>query len=159
MREILDLLERDCRLTPADIAVRLSLEADAVREAIAAAERDGVIVGYSALVNWERSETPKVYAMIAVEATPEHGKGFDAVAEYIARFDEVHSVYLMSGASDLQVVVEGDDFREIARFVAEKLAVAPGVRGTATSFVLKTYKIEGRLAQDAAQSGRLAVTP
>jgi len=159
MREVLELLERDCRLTAEEIATRLGMEPAAVEASIAAAEREGTIAGYSALVNWERSGTPKVYAFIAVSATPEHGKGFDAVADYISHFDEVHSAYLMSGTSDLQVVVEGEDFREIARFVAEKLALVPGVRSTATSFVLKTYKLEGRLAQETPGNGRLVVSP
>jgi DNA-binding Lrp family transcriptional regulator len=159
MREILDLLKQDARLTAGDIALRLGADAEDVGARIAAAERDGVIVGYSALVNWEKSDTPKVFAFIAVGAVPEHGKGFDAVAEYISRFDEVHSVYLMSGAADLQVVVEGDDFRDIARFVAEKLALVPGVKSTATSFVLKTYKLEGKLCGEEPFSGRLVVSP
>lgn len=159
MHEILALLEQNAFLTPEEIATRLGREAAEVREQIAQAERAGIIVGYSALVNWEKSNLPRVYAFIAVSATPEHGKGFDEVAEYISRFDEVHSVYLMSGTSDLQVVVEGDDFREIARFVAEKLAPAPGVQSTATSFVLKTYKVEGRLAHEERGNRRLAVTP
>ena len=101
----------------------------------------------------------KIYAFIAVQASPEHGSGFDKIAAYISRFDEVHSVYLMSGMADLMVVVEGEDFREIARFVAERLAPAPGVRDTATSFVLKTYKMEGEVVTEEASNHRLAVTP
>lgn len=160
MREILELLEADAKLTAEEIAVRLGMETDDVARVIADAEARGAILGYCALVNWEAVDaSEKVYAFIAVEATPEHGKGFDAVADYVSRFDEVHSVYLMSGTSDLQVVVEGEDFREIARFVAEKLAPIPGVRSTATSFVLKTYKLEGKATGDRGGNHRLAVTP
>ncbi len=159
MRELLELLEADSRLTPEEIATRLGREVAAVRAAIAAAEASGAILGYGAIVNWEAVDSAKVYAFIAVEAVPEHGTGFDAVADYISQFSEVHSVYLMSGTSDLQVVVEGEDFREIARFVAEKLAPIPGVRGTATSFVLKTYKLEGISSRDRHTPSRLAVTP
>jgi len=159
MREILELLEHDARLTPEEVAVRLGKDATQVREAIAQLEANKALMGYSAVVNWEKTDSPKVYAFIAVGATPEHGKGFDAIAEHVRGFDEVHSVYLMSGSFDLQVVVEGDDFREIARFVAEKLAPIPGVSSTATSFVLKTYKLEGRSTADRESNGRLAVTP
>lgn len=159
MREILELLEADGKLTDEEIATRLGMEPKEVADAIVEAEARGAILGYSALVNWEAADSAKVYAFIAVEATPEHGRGFDAIADHVSQFEEVHSVYLMSGTSDLQVVVEGDDFREVARFVAEKLAPIPGVRSTATSFVLKTYKLEGRPAQDARKNHRLAVTP
>ncbi len=159
MQEVLKLLEQDARMAPAEIATRLALEVDRVEAIIAQAEASGILLGYSALVNWAATDSAKVYAFIAVEAIPEHGKGFDAIAEHIALFDEVHSAYLMSGTSDLQVVVEGDDFRDIARFVAEKLAPIPGVKTTATSFVLKTYKIEGRCLQERKAGGRLAVTP
>lgn len=159
MRQILELLEQDARMSAEEVAARLGVSAAEVRETIAAAEACGALVGYSAVVNWEKTDTPKIYAVISVSSTPEHGKGFDAVAEQIALFDEVHSVYLMSGGFDLQVVVEGDDFREIARFVAEKLAPIPGVQSTSTALVLKTYKLEGRIPEERRRATRLAVTP
>lgn len=159
MREILELLEQDATLRPEEIATRLGRSVEEVSGAIEAARRNGQLLGFSAVVNWEKVECAKIYAFIAVSATPEHGRGFDAIAEHIALFDEVHSVYLMSGGFDLQVVVEGEDFRQVAQFVAEKLAPIPGVRSTATSFVLKTYKMEGRSAQELRKTDRLAVTP
>ncbi len=159
MRQVLELLEQDATLSPEEIATRLGRDVAEVRAAIAEARATGQLLGYSAVVNWEKNESPKIYAFIAVSAVPEHGRGFDAIAEQITLFDEVHSVYLMSGGFDLQVVVEGDDFREIAQFVAEKLAPIPGVRSTATSFVLKTYKLEGRTAYTHRTTHRLAVTP
>lgn len=159
MRQILELLEQDGRLTPEEIGVRLGMDADDVAAAIADAEASRSILGYSALVNWEATDAAKVYAFIAVEAIPERETGFEAIADHISRFDEVHSVYLMSGTSDLQVVVEGDGFREIAQFVGEKLAPIDGVRSTATSFVLKTYKLEGRPALEGEENDRLAVSP
>lgn len=159
MQQILHILAQDGRVTPAEIATRLGRSEAEVGEAIAALEEQGMIVSYGALVNWEKSGDKKVFAFINVEAVPEHGRGFDAVADYISRFPEVHSLYLMSGAADLQVVVEGEDFREIARFVAEKLAPAPGVRSTSTSFVLKSYKMEGIMLQDKPGDHRLAVSP
>jgi len=159
VHEILEILEQDGRVTAEEIATRLGRPVAEVRQQLAALEDQKAIVSYGALVNWERVGDNKVFAFINVEAVPEHGTGFDAVADYISRFPEVHSLYLMSGAADLQVVVEGDDFREIARFVAEKLAPAPGVRGTSTSFVLKTYKIEGHPLGDSPGDQRLVVSP
>lgn len=159
MEEILHLLAQDSRITPEEIATRLGKPVEEIRHKIKQLEDDGIIVSYGALINWERSADNKVFAFINVEAVPEHGTGFDSVAEYISRFPEVHSLYLMSGSTDLQVVVEGDDFREIARFVAEKLAPTPGVRSTATSFVLKSYKMEGILLGEGPDDHRLAVSP
>lgn len=159
MQQILDILAQDGRIAPAEIATRLGRPEAEVIEALATLEKQGMIVSYGALINWEKAGDNKVFAFISVEAVPEHGSGFDAVADYISRFPEVHSLYLMSGAADLQVVVEGDDFREIARFVAEKLAPAPGVRSTSTSFVLKSYKMEGIMLQDKPDDHRLAVSP
>jgi len=159
MEQILRILAQDSRITAAEIATRLGRPAEEVAHAIRQLEADGIIVSYGALINWEKSADNKVFAFINVEAVPEHGSGFDSVAEYISRFPEVHSLYLMSGSADLQVVVEGDDFREIARFVAEKLAPAPGVRSTSTSFVLKSYKMEGILLGEAPEDHRLAVSP
>lgn len=159
MEQILRILAQDSRISVAEIATRLGRSVEEIRHAIAQLEDDGIIVSYGALINWEKSADNKVFAFINVEAVPEHGSGFDSVAEYISRFPEVHSLYLMSGSADLQVVVEGDDFREIARFVAEKLAPAPGVRSTSTSFVLKSYKMEGILLGDGPEDHRLVVSP
>lgn len=159
MEQILDILAHDGRTSVAEIAVRLNRPEDEISEKIAQLEREGTIVSYGALINWEKVADNKVFAFIAVEAVPEHGSGFDSVADYISRFPEVHSLYLMSGTADLQVVVEGEDFREIARFVAEKLAPAPGVRSTSTSFVLKSYKMEGIMLADKPGDHRLAVSP
>ncbi len=159
MRRILEIVEREGPLPAQEIATRLDMPVAEVEQFLQEAREQGVLLHYSALINWEKSEAEKIYAFIAVQASPEHGTGFDEVAAYISRFDEVHSVYLMSGASDLMVVVEGEDFREIARFVAEKLAPTPGVRETATSFVLKTYKMEGEIVTEEPGNHRLAVAP
>jgi DNA-binding Lrp family transcriptional regulator len=158
MEQILQILAQDGRVSAEEIATRLGRPIEEVRHAIRRLEEDHVIVSYGALINWEKA-TEKVFAFINVEAVPEHGSGFDSTADYISRFPEVHSLYLMSGTADLQVVVEGEDFREIARFVAEKLAPTPGVRSTATSFVLKTYKMEGIQLGEEPEDHRLAVSP
>jgi DNA-binding Lrp family transcriptional regulator len=159
MREILDIVGREGPVPPEEIATRLDIPASQVERFLNEANIQGIVLGYRALINWEQTDYEKVYAFIAVQASPEHGKGFDEVAAHISRFEEVHSAYLMSGMADLMVVVEGEDFREIARFVAEKLAPAPGVRNTATSFVLKNYKMEGEIVSEESGNHRLAVTP
>lgn len=159
MKELLEILESEGPVETAELAVRLGRTEEDIERALDSLREQGVLLRYSALVNWEKVDAEKVYAFINVSATPEHGHGFDNVAEYLARFPEVHSLYLMSGMADLCVVVEGRDFRDIARFVAEKLAPTPGVKSTATSFVLKTYKMEGENLQGEPRNGRLAVSP
>lgn len=160
MREkILRILTGEGRLPDADIAERLGMSPQEVAEAIDAMESEGIVLGYRALVDWSKADVERVFAFILVEGTPQHGVGFDQLAEHVARFEEVHSIHLTSGTADLTVVVEGRDFRDIARFVAEKLAPSPGVTGTQTSFVLKTYKLEGRLMGEERTNHRLAVSP
>lgn len=160
MREkILRILTSEGRLPDAEIAERLGLSTEEVAETIEAMERDGLVRGYRALVDWSKADVERVFAFILVEGTPQHGVGFDELAQHVARFDEVHSIHLTSGTADLTVVVEGRDFRDIARFVAEKLAPSPGVTGTQTSFVLKTYKLEGQLMGEEPTNHRLAVSP
>lgn len=158
-QQLLRILATEGRLPDADLAERLGVDPDEVAQAIADLEAEGVILGYRALVDWAAAGVDRVFAFIMVEGTPEHGVGFDKLAQYIARFSEVHSLHLTSGSADLTVVVEGSDFREIARFVAEKLAPTEGVTGTSTSFVLKTYKLEGVLMGDTPTTRRLAVSP
>lgn len=158
--KVLRILEDDCRTSPEEIARRLGVEEAEVRGLIAEAEKDGTILAYGAIVNWSKVSPERVFAYISVSATPERDIGFDDIAARIARFPEVHSVYLVSGTHDLTVVVEATDFREVAAFVSEKLAPVPGVNSTATSFVLKIYKLEGRMVEGGPDiDRRLAVSP
>lgn len=160
LEKVLRILEEDCRISPQEIAVRLGLDEAEVKRLIAEAEQRGALMGYGAIVNWGAIAPERVFAFISVSAQPERDIGFDDIANRIARFPEVHSVYLVSGTHDLTVVVEAEDFREVAAFVSEKLAPLPGVRSTATSFVLKIYKLEGRLIGDGGEGDRrLAVSP
>jgi len=160
MKSLLEILKTEGPVDPDEIAIRLGRTRDEVEAELESLRQEGILLRYSALVNWEAApDLEKVYAFINVSATPEHGRGFDKVAEYLSQFEEVHSLYLMSGGADLCVVIEGRDFRDIARFVAEKLAPTPGVKSTATSFVLKTYKMEGENLWGEARNGRLAVSP
>jgi len=157
--KILNILTSEGRLPDEEIAERLGVSPEEVGALIAQMERDRIILGYRALVDWSKIDGERVFAFILVEGTPQHGVGFDQLADHIARFEEVHSLHLTSGSADLTVVVEGRDFRDIARFVAEKLAPTQGVTGTSTSFVLKTYKIEGVLIGETPSPSRLAVSP
>ena len=157
--DILHILERDARVTPAQIAAMTGRGEDEVREAITALEAEGTIRRYKTVIDWEKAGEPKVFAFIDVDATPERGSGYDRLAERIYRYPEVHSVYLVSGTQDLRVVVEGKTMREVAEFVAEKLAPIEGIRGTATHFLLKKYKDDGDLFVDSEPDRRLAVTP
>ncbi|MFQ6132708.1 MAG: Lrp/AsnC family transcriptional regulator [Armatimonadota bacterium] len=159
MEAVLDILAREARCSLEEIATRLDLTTEEVAQAIGDMEQQGVIVGYKALIDWEKVGSKKVYALIEVRAEPEPKHGFHAVAEYIARYPEVHSVYLVSGAFDLCVVVEGEDFRDIASFVAEELAPHPQVVSTATHFVLKNYKLDGQMLVGERPARRLAVSP
>ena len=156
---ILDILEDDAKVTPAEIAVRLGLKEDEVAGAIERLEKDRVIVKYKAKVNWEKADDQRLFAFIDVRVAPERNRGFDAVASRLYKFPEVHSLYLMSGDHDLTVVVEGRSLKEIAAFVAERLAPIEGVQGTATHFVLKSYKDDGDVLVEEDEDRRLAITP
>jgi len=158
MEEILRILAEDGRLTPAQIAERTGKSEDDVKSLIAEAEKKGVIVKYKAIVNWDRIGIEEVFAFIEVRVTPQRDVGFDAVAERIMAFPEVHSLYLMSGAYDLHVVVKGKTMREVAYFVAEKLAPLEGVQSTATHFVLKRYKMDGDILEKREEPERLAIS-
>jgi DNA-binding Lrp family transcriptional regulator len=159
MRQILTILERDARATPAQIAAQTGLtEADVSRQ-IQAWEQEGVIRRYKTVLDWEKYGEERVYAFIDVKVTPERGVGFDDVAERIYRYPEVHSVYLVSGAQDLRCMVIGRSMREIADFVAQKLATIDRVTGTSTHFLLKKYKDEGEIFAESEADHRLMVAP
>lgn len=159
-KQIASVLEQDCRLSPGEVARMLGADEGEVEELIRDMEEQKIIVRYGAKINWQKlDETDKVFAMIEVSVTPERDYGFDKVAARIARFPEVHSLYLLSGDHDFDVVIEGQSMRDIAFFVAERLAVIPGVRSTCTHFVLRTYKRDGDLLIAPPEDRRLAVSP
>ena len=157
--EVLRILERDSRLSAAQLAAMTGKSETDVAAVITAAERAGVIRSYRTRIDWEKAGDARVYAFIDVAAQPERGTGYDRIAERIYRYPEVHSVYLVSGSQDLRVVVEGKTMQEVANFVAEKLATIEGVRGTATHFLLKKYKDDGDIFGETQTDERLAVTP
>ena len=148
MKKLLQLLEDDCTLTTGQLASMAGMTEEEVKAAIRKYEEEKVILGYKAIVDWDRTDRESVTALIEVKVTPQRGEGFDRVAERIYQYDEVESVYLMSGGYDLAVTVTGKTMSDIAMFVAKRLAPIGGVLSTATHFVLRTYKKEGRLYQD-----------
>lgn len=143
MEEILEILEKNSRISEEEIALMLDRSVEEIRASIRKLETDNVIVGYNTLINWDKSNRENVIALIEVKVTPQRGQGFDKVAERIYRFPQVKACYLMSGGFDLTVIIEGKTMKEVALFVAEKLAPCEGVLSTATHFVLKKYKDEG----------------
>ena len=140
MSEILRLLEKDCRLSTQQLAAMLEKTPEEVKAEIENYVANDVILGYQALINWEKLSTEIVTALIEVSITPQRGDGFDRIAERIYQYDEVESVYLMSGSFDLTVIISGKTLKDVALFVAERLATIDGVTGTATHFILKKYK-------------------
>lgn len=159
MDELLKLLRDDASLTPAQLAPMLRMSEDDVAAKIKGLEEDKTILAYHAVLNEEKLAVDDVRAVIEVKITPERGGGFDRIAHRIAKYSEVSTCYLMSGAYDLLVVVEGSDLKKVASFVSEKLATIEGVLSTATHFMLKTYKQQGVLMHGEKNEERLAVTP
>ena len=143
--EILKLLENDARLTPDQIAIMLNCDVESVKKALDEYEANGTILGYKTIIDWEKTEQESVTAMIDVKLTPQRDRGFDRVAEKIYNYPEVKAVYLMSGAYDLSVLIEGKTMKEVAFFVSQKLAPIEAVISTATHFVLHKYKDKGVL--------------
>lgn len=144
MTEILKLLEEDCRYTPAQIASMTGKTEKEVEEAIKKFEEEHVITGYTALVDWDRTELETVTALIEVKITPQRDDGFDRIAKRIYQYDEVESLYLMSGAFDFAVIVSGKSLKDVSHFVSSKLAPIDGVISTATHFIMKRYKDKHR---------------
>ncbi len=141
--EILSLLERNARLSAADIAVMLGLPAGEVEKAIDDLEQNKVILGYGALINWEKTTAAPVTALIEVRVTPQRDQGFDRIAQRIYRYPQVQSCYLMSGGFDMMVIIEDATLKEVAMFVSEKIAPLDSVVSTSTHFILKKYKMNG----------------
>ncbi|MBR4360491.1 MAG: Lrp/AsnC family transcriptional regulator [Clostridia bacterium] len=157
--QILEILSADCRIPLERIAIMTGAELSQVAQAIDEMEKDRVILQYSPIINWDRTPRERVEAMIEVKVTPQRDMGFDAIAGRIYRFDEVKSVFLMSGSYDLLVLVEARTLKDLALFVSEKLSTLESVTGTSTSFVLKRYKQDGVIFVGETTDKRLAVSP
>ena len=140
MKKLLQLLEKDCTLSTEQLAAMTGMEPEAVKAAVKKLEEDKLILGYKAIVDWNNVDQQSVTALIEVKVTPQRGEGFDRIAERIYQYEEVESLYLMSGSFDLTVIISGRSLQEVARFVGERLAPLDGVTGTATHFILRKYK-------------------
>ena len=160
MDEILEILEKDARKTPEEIAKLLKRKPADVAKAIKKYEKEGVILRYKTVLNKDlaRENESRVRALIEVNITPQKDLGFDRIAERIYSFPEVSSCYLISGTYDLLLVVEGKDLHTVASFVAEKLAPLENVRGTATHFLLKKYKEDGVILKHKEENKRIAIS-
>lgn len=148
MELLLKILENNARLPIEDIAAMMNKTPAEVAAMIDQAKAEGLIRGYRALVDWERAGVNLVEAVIELKVSPRKNRGFDEIATTIASFDEVENVLLMSGGYDLQVILRGKTFQEIALFVGRRLSPLDDVLSTATHFVLRTYKKDGRLYLD-----------
>ncbi len=140
---ILNNIAKNGRLSSEDLAAMLDSTPEEIENQLQKMEQEGIICGYPTLINWEKADCEHVTALIEVKVAPERGRGFDKVAERIYQFDEVESLYLMSGGFDLTVIIQGKSMKEVARFVATKLAPMESVVSTGTYFVLKKYKEHG----------------
>ena len=159
MDKILPHLRTNARASVADLANAANLSEAEVTQRIAKLEATGVILGYQAIVDPEKTAGEQVTAVIEVKITPERDGGFNKMAERIAKFPEVKSCYLMSGGYDLMVVVEGATLHKVAGFVSEKLSTMKGVVSTATHFRLRAYKENGLELRHEAGPDRLSVSP
>ena len=157
--QILDLLNADCRISLEKMSIMLDCPATTIAERIDAMEKSRIILQYHPIINWDSTDKQFVEAIIEVKVTPQREHGFDAIAKRIYQYDEVQSVYLMSGAYDLLVLAEAPSLKELALFVSEKLSVLDTVTGTSTSFVLKRYKQDGVIFDVPQDDRRLVITP
>ena len=159
MKELLELLEHDARRPVNELASMLHRSEYEVEQDIKKLEKDKIILSYNTLINWEKFGDDTVTAIIEVNLMPQREVGFDAIAERIYRFDEVRTVYLMSGSFDLMVIIEGKSLQDVANFVATRLSTIEGVTQTRSHFMLKPYKKDGVIINDKERDRRLVVSP
>ncbi len=157
--EILRMLENNSRIDLHDVALMLATDETVVLNEIEKMEKEGIICGYPTLINWDKTDTDKVSALIEVHVTPQRGSGYEKLAERITNYPEVKAIYLMSGAYDFAVFLEGKTLKEVSMFVTTRLSTLDDVAGTATHFILKKYKDHGMILIDKKQSERMKVTP
>ena len=157
-KEILKMLENNSRIDLHDLAIMMGTDETRVYQEIEKMEKDGIICGYPTLINWDKTGEEKVTALIEVRVTPQRGQGFEKLAERITNYPEVRSVYLMSGAFDFAVFLEGKTLKEVSMFVTSKLSTLDAITSTSTHFVLKKYKDYGIIMLDKPKSSRMKVT-
>lgn len=157
--EILTFIEKNSRVDLKELAVILGVDEVSVANEMAAMEKEHVICGYHTMIDWSKTSSEKVTALIEVRVTPQRGQGFDNIAERIYNYPEVQSVYLISGGYDLMVILEGKTLRQVSQFVSDKLSTLDSVLSTATHFILKKYKDHGTILATAEKDERILVTP
>lgn len=158
MKNILELLENNARLTNTQIAKKLGLSVNKVDDSIKKAEDDRTILKYTTIVDWAKIGNEKIWALIEVRLTPQQDIGFDSLAERIYSFSQVYSAFLVSGTYDLAIIVRGETMQEISSFVTKKLAPIEEVQSTVTHFLLRRYKDNGELLEGPEQVKRLPAT-
>jgi DNA-binding Lrp family transcriptional regulator len=157
--KILHAIDKNSKLTAKELAAMLGSTEEEITAILIELEEDAIICGYPTLINWDKTDSERVTALIEVKVTPQRGRGFDQIAERIYKFDEVEAVYLMSGGFDLTVIIEGKSMREVASFVSGKLAPMEAILSTATHFVLKKYKEHGMPLVQEKSDERMLITP
>ena len=157
--QILMYLEKNSRVDLGELAVLLGSDEALIANEIADMEQEEIICGYHTMINWEKTSSEKVTALIEVRVTPQRGQGFDSIAERIYNYPEVHSVYLISGGFDLLVILEEKTLREISQFVSDRLSTLDSVLSTATHFILKKYKEHGTVMSRHSEEERRKVAP
>lgn len=155
--DILELLKRNARLTAQELSVMTGKSIEEVEETIKKYEHDKIIAGYSAVINWEKTKENLVIAFIEIKVTPERDRGFDEIAKRIYSYKQVKTCYLMSGAFDIAAIVEGENLKDVALFVSQKLSAIHGVTSTATHFVLKKYKDNDLIFEEEEKDQREAI--
>ncbi|MCI8508718.1 MAG: Lrp/AsnC family transcriptional regulator [Lachnospiraceae bacterium] len=156
--KILKLLENNSKMSAKDMAVILGEEESVIKNIISDMEQEQIICGYNTVINWDKTDDERVTALIEVKVVPQRGEGFDRIAERIYNYEEVTSLYLMSGGFDMTVFIEGKTMKEVAQFVSRKLAPMEGILSTSTHFVLKKYKETGTKLEQRKKDERLVVT-
>ncbi|MBD8963594.1 Lrp/AsnC family transcriptional regulator [bacterium] len=157
--ELLSLIEKNSKMSLKELAVLLGADELEIANEMEALEKEGVICGYHTLIDWDKTKSEKVTALIEVRVTPQRGQGFDKIAERIYKYPEVRSVYLISGGFDLLVTLEGKSLKEISAFVSDKLSTLDSVLSTATHFILKKYKDHGTILDKKHEDEREVITP
>lgn len=158
-KQILSYLEKNSKMDPKEIAILLGTEPDVVENEIHKMEEEKIICGYHTMIDWDKTSSEMVTALIEVRVTPQRGQGFDSIAERIYKYPEVRSVYLISGGYDLMVILEGKTLKEVSQFVTDKLSTLDSVLSTATHFILKKYKDHGTIFDQKIKDERMLVTP
>ncbi len=158
-KQILSYLEKNSKMDPKEIAILLGTEPDVVENEIRKMEEEKIICGYHTMIDWDKTSSEMVTALIEVRVTPQRGQGFDSIAERIYKYPEVRSVYLISGGYDLMVILEGKTLKEVSQFVTDKLSTLDSVLSTATHFILKKYKDHGTIFDQKIKDERMLVTP